>query len=101
MSILPEKAEATGSGGRFFAAECDLGKDDDIRKTFDWIRNHPDLGQVDVCICNAGYRTCYSRPRTPTPEFALVRFLVLRTWPEYDDNITRVVTLHLVFRGAA
>jgi NAD(P)-dependent dehydrogenase (short-subunit alcohol dehydrogenase family) len=57
-----EKAEASGSGGRFFAAECDLGSDDDIKKTFQWIRDHPDLGQVDVCICNAG-NSSFPEPR--------------------------------------
>ena len=51
-------AAAAGTGGRFFAAECDLSKDEDIRRTFDWIRNHPDLGQVDVCVCNAGDSLC-------------------------------------------
>ena len=47
-------AKAAGTCGQFFAAECDLDLEEDIWRTFDWIRNHPDLGQVDVCICNAG-----------------------------------------------
>ncbi len=54
-------AKASGSGGQFFGVECDLDKDEDIRAMFDWIRQHPDLGQVDVCICNAGNEGLISR----------------------------------------
>ena len=31
-----------------------MEQDAEIRNMFDWIRNNPELGQVDVCICNAG-----------------------------------------------
>ena len=51
---FPDMAKVSGSGGKFYGTECDLDNDADIRKMFDWIKNHPDLGQVDVCICNAG-----------------------------------------------
>ena len=51
---VSDLAKASGSGGKFFGVECDLDKDEDIRKMFDWIRNHPELGQVDVCVANAG-----------------------------------------------
>ena len=46
--------KVSGSVGKFFGVECDLAKDEDIQKMFNWIKNHPELGQVDVCICNAG-----------------------------------------------
>lgn len=49
-----ELEKKSGSGGKFFGIECDLDKDEDIRNMFEWIKNHPELGQVDVCICNAG-----------------------------------------------
>ena len=49
-----ELEKSSGSRGKFFGFECDLDKDEDIRRMFDWIQNHPELGQVDVCICNAG-----------------------------------------------
>jgi NAD(P)-dependent dehydrogenase (short-subunit alcohol dehydrogenase family) len=47
-------AAKSGSGGKFFGIECDLEKDEDIRKMFESIKNNQDLGRVDVCICNAG-----------------------------------------------
>ncbi len=55
--MITELEKKSGSGGKFFGIECDLDKDEDIRKMFDWIKNHPELGHVDVCICNAG--TCF------------------------------------------
>ena len=52
--VITELEKKSSSGGKFFGIECDLDKDEDIRKMFDWIKNHPELGQIDVCICNAG-----------------------------------------------
>ena len=52
--VITELEKKSGSGGKFFGIECDLDKDEDIQKMFDWIKNHPELGQIDVCICNAG-----------------------------------------------
>jgi len=49
-----ELEKTSGSGGKFFGVECDLDKDEDIQKMFNLIKNHPELGRVDVCICNAG-----------------------------------------------
>ncbi len=52
--IFQDLATESGSGGKFYGVECDLERDDDIKNLFDFIRNHAELGQVDVCICNAG-----------------------------------------------
>ena len=49
-----ELSIVSGSGGKFFGFECDLEKEGDIRNLFDQIEKHPELGHVDVCICNAG-----------------------------------------------
>ena len=49
-----ELSGTSGSGGKFFGLQCDMEQDAEIRNMFDWIRNNPELGQVDVCICNAG-----------------------------------------------
>ncbi len=28
---------------------------DEIRRMFEWIENHSELGRVDICVANAGY----------------------------------------------
>merc|ERR1712029_363809 len=52
-----EKIEALAkeTGLKIWPYQCDVSKEDEVEKMFDWIENHPDLGQVDVCIPNAGF----------------------------------------------
>ena len=40
--------------GKLYPFKCDLTDLPNIKRMFDWIENHADLGHVDVCICNAG-----------------------------------------------
>jgi len=43
--------------GKLYARQCDLEQESDIRDLFQWIENNKELGQVDVCINNAGMST--------------------------------------------
>jgi len=40
---------------KIHAYKCDVGNEEEVAKMFDWIESHPDLGQVDVCVPNAGF----------------------------------------------
>ena len=33
-----------------------MTKEQEIMDMFKWVEEHPELGKVDVCIPNAGYR---------------------------------------------
>jgi len=45
-------AKLEGQKGRLYAFECDVSKEDDILKAFQWAENN--LGGVDILINNAG-----------------------------------------------
>ena len=34
--------------------KCDLSNTKNVQDMFEWIENHPELGKVDICVCNAG-----------------------------------------------
>jgi len=52
-----EKIEALAkeTGMKIWAYQCDVSKEDEVSKMFEWIEGHKDLGQVDVCVPNAGF----------------------------------------------
>ena len=35
--------------------QCDLADISSVQSMFEWIKNHPDLGRLNICICNAGF----------------------------------------------
>jgi NADP-dependent 3-hydroxy acid dehydrogenase YdfG len=41
-------------GSQYFSYQLDLNDTEAIAEMFKWIENHPQLGGVDVCVCNAG-----------------------------------------------
>lgn len=49
------EAMAKDTGLKIYAYKCDVGNDNEVEKMFEWIESHPDLGQVDVCVPNAGF----------------------------------------------
>jgi len=46
--------ELESEKGKLYAYKCDLSSEEDIRGLFKWIEEHSELGQVDVCVNNAG-----------------------------------------------
>jgi len=72
LSFILASAKEYGSGGQFYGIKCDLENDEEIRycpknhsientfeipkirAMFETIKNHPDLGHVDICVNNAG-----------------------------------------------
>ena len=40
--------------GQIVPYKCDMTNTDEVLAMFKYIESNPDLGQIDVCICNAG-----------------------------------------------
>lgn len=45
------------TGLNIYPYKCDVSKEDEVGKLFEWVEAHPDLGKVDVCVPNAGFST--------------------------------------------
>ena len=40
--------------GSIYPYKCDVSDKDQVEKMFAWIESNPELGQVDICVANAG-----------------------------------------------
>jgi len=58
INKLEELAISLGSfSGKFFPRQCNIEIESEIRDLFSWIESNEELGNVDVCINNAGMST--------------------------------------------
>lgn len=46
--------EINTSSTLFYPYKCDMVQDKEIKDMFDWIKQHKDLGSLEVTVCNAG-----------------------------------------------